>query len=151
MVVIITVVLVGIVAALFAAARLSRPPSLGVHQGRLLPCPDSPNCVSSQSKDERHAVEPIRFDSNGRGVIIRLLEIIESMPRTKIVEKSDTYIRGEFRTPIFRFTDDVEFLIDEENRVIHIRSASRVGYSDLGANRKRAGRIREKFAETDDG
>jgi uncharacterized protein (DUF1499 family) len=77
----------------------------------------------------------------------RLLDIIEEMPRTRLVEAAPTYIYAEFRTPTFRFVDDVEFYIDEDANVIHFRSASRLGYSDMGLNRRRMEEISRAFEE----
>lgn len=68
------------------------------------------------------------------------------MPRTRIVEESENYLRVEFTTAIMRYVDDVEFLIDDSAGVVHFRSASRVGYSDMGANRKRMTAFKEALA-----
>jgi uncharacterized protein (DUF1499 family) len=73
----------------------------------------------------------------------RIKDLVAEMPRTKIVIVEDNYLHVEFQTAFFRFVDDVEFLIDTEEQVIHFRSASRVGYSDMGVNRRRMERIRQ--------
>lgn len=67
----------------------------------------------------------------------RLKSIVAGMPRAKVVSSTDRYLHAEFTSALFRFVDDVEFLIDPDAKQIHFRSASRVGYSDLGANRRR--------------
>ena len=77
----------------------------------------------------------------------RIKDLVAEMPRSKIVTVEASYLHVEFRSAFFRFVDDVEFLIDTEDQVIHFRSASRVGYSDLGVNRRRMERIREAFSE----
>lgn len=123
------------------------PPKLGVTDGRLTSCPDSPNCVSSQADDDEHRMEPIRFETSQSRMAERVRSAIGSMPRSKIVEDTGTYIRAEFTSAFFRFVDDVEFLIDEEAGLLHFRSASRIGHSDLGANRKRMERLRELVTE----
>jgi hypothetical protein len=82
-----------------------------------------------------------------RDVLARLRNIIETMPRTKIVQYTALYLRAEFKSAIFGFIDDVELLSGEEPGVIHIRSASRVGCWDLGVNRGRVERIREEFIQ----
>jgi uncharacterized protein (DUF1499 family) len=123
-------------------------PNLGVNNSKLTPCPKTPNCVSSQAHDEEHYIEPIRFEGTQQEAHDRLLQIIESEKRTQILTDQENYIRVEFTSALFRFVDDVEFYFPEEQvdvKVIHVRSASRVGYSDLGANRKRIERIRSKF------
>lgn len=122
-----------------------KPSNLGMKDGLLAACPDSPNCVSSQAKDPAHFIEPIVFQGNGRDELNKIINIIKSIKRTKIIESNGNYVRAEFTSAIFRFVDDVEFHLDEKNNVIHVRSASRVGYSDMGVNRKRIEMIRQKF------
>ena len=119
----------------------------GIIQGTLSPCPNSPNCVSSQSSDPSHFIEPLTYHDSQTQARARLLKIIESMPRTQIVSNIDKYLHVEFTSLIFRFVDDVEFLFEEGKNLIHVRSASRVGYSDLGMNRKRIETIREQFQQ----
>lgn len=121
------------------------PENLGVTNGRLTDCPTSPNCVCTQASDEDHRMEPIPFSGDVTDVRERLKQAIGSIPRSKIVQADANYIRGEFTTAIMRYVDDVEFLIDEEARVIHFRSASRIGHSDMGANRKRMERLVDAF------
>ena len=75
----------------------------------------------------------------------RLKVVIGAMPRSKIVTADERYIHAEFSSGLFRFVDDVEFLIDPDTKTIHFRSASRVGRSDLGVNRKRMEEIRQRF------
>jgi uncharacterized protein (DUF1499 family) len=132
------------------------PGNLGVDNGKLKPCPDSPNCVSSQATDEEHKAEPLRFRDHGPlpagepalpqyssdEAWARLVVVVAGMPRTDVVAADEAYMHVEFRSAVFRFVDDVEFVLDADNKVIHFRSASRVGRSDLGANRKRMEAIR---------
>jgi uncharacterized protein (DUF1499 family) len=123
-----------------------RPSQLGVVQGRLADCPRSPNCVSTQADNDDQRMEPIPFSGPPGEARQRLQTLIRQMPRTRIVTSEDQYLHAEFRSALFRFVDDVEFLIDPEAQVIHFRSASRVGYSDLGVNRRRMERIRQEYA-----
>ena len=74
--------------------------------------------------------------------MIGLRAIIAEMPRTLILEETGDYLRVQFTTQILRFKDDVEFHLVTAGGIVHIRSASRVGYSDFGANRKRVEMIR---------
>lgn len=123
-------------------------PDLGVNNGALLPCPQTPNCVSSQAAGEDHYIEPFHYNGTQQEARNRLLRIIKSEKLTKIQETRENYIRAEFTSALFRFVDDVEFYFPEKQNkesVIHIRSASRVGYSDLGVNRERVELIRSKF------
>jgi uncharacterized protein (DUF1499 family) len=119
-------------------------PKLGVTDGRLKPCPASPNCVNSQLQENGHAIAPIAYEGSLADARERLLLILRQTKRAKVVVSETDYIRAEFRSAIFRFVDDVEFYFPEAP-VIHVRSASRVGYSDLGVNRKRVEKIREQF------
>jgi len=126
-------------------------PDLGINNGALMPCPNTPNCVNSQATAEKHNIQPIHYTGTQQEALDRLLQILASEKRTKIVKAEENYIRAEFTSALFRFVDDVEFYFPEEHadeKVIHIRSASRVGYSDLGANRERIERIRSKFQYT---
>ena len=112
---------------------------LGVRSGRLAPCPESPNCVSTQAPkgDHEHYIEPVPFENTPGNTMNRIVQEVTRMPRTRIVKKTDTYLHAEFRTRIFRFVDDVEFYLDTETNLIHFRSAARKGYGDFGANRER--------------
>ncbi len=113
----------------------------------LPPCPDSPNCVSTQAlrEDAQHYIEPITYTGSAADARRRLLDVIAAMPRTKIVTDEETYIHATFTSLIFRFVDDVQFVIDDATKTIHFRSASRVGYGDMGVNRKRMEEIRTRF------
>ena len=109
------------------------------------PCPDSPNCVSTQATDAEHGIAPIAYSGDTAATTARLVEIVNSLPRSTIVATTDNYLHAEFRSRIFRFVDDVEFFVDADSGTIQFRSASRTGYSDLGVNRKRMEEIRQLF------
>jgi uncharacterized protein (DUF1499 family) len=117
-----------------------------VKDNRLSPCPSSPNCVSSQSDDEKHKIDPIRFTSTPAEAMEKLKKVVQGMERTKVVRETQDYLHVEFRT-LLGFVDDVEFYLDGSQKVIHLRSASRVGYWDLGVNRKRIESIRTEFGK----
>uniref|UniRef100_UPI004056E08E DUF1499 domain-containing protein n=2 Tax=Candidatus Electrothrix sp. TaxID=2170559 RepID=UPI004056E08E len=122
------------------------PDNLGVTGNRLTPCPTSPNCVSSLTgEDKDHAIAPLTYSEPFAEARQRLLDTIQSMKRTKIITADERYIHAEFRSGLFRFVDDVEFYFDDQASIIHVRSASRVGYSDLGVNRKRVEDIRNRY------
>jgi len=125
-----------------------RPDNLGVHEGRLTPCPASPNCVCSQDADAEHAIDPIHFEDGPDEAWRRLHTVLDLQPRTRIVAEAAGYLHAECSSLLFRFVDDLEFLLDREARVIHVRSASRAGRSDLGVNRKRVEAVREAFGAT---
>ncbi|MBF2029593.1 MAG: DUF1499 domain-containing protein [Oscillatoriales cyanobacterium C42_A2020_001] len=122
-----------------------RPTNLGVDNGLLAPCPSSPNCVSSQSKDSEHRIEPLRFEGNAVEAMQKLQAVIQALPRTEIIAAKENYLYVEFASALMGFVDDVEFYVDPVENVIQVRSASRLGESDLGVNRKRIETIREKL------
>ena len=111
---------------------------------RLAPCPDSPNCVSSLASDEVHEIDPLPLPTADPIAVVR--EIVESFPRTTIVAADDRYLHATFASRVFRFVDDVEFLVDEAAGVLQVRSASRLGYGDMGVNRGRVEEIRARLA-----
>jgi uncharacterized protein (DUF1499 family) len=135
---------VAILALLSVFAR--RPDHLGVVEGRLVPCPDKPNCVCSQDEDERHAIAPLHYTGSATEAVGRLKKVLAAQPRTRIVTAHEEYLHAECTSRLFRFVDDVEFLIDDARKVIHFRSASRAGRSDMGVNRERMESIRKAFA-----
>ena len=110
---------------------------------QLVPCPSSPNCVSTKAQDEGHAIAPIRYHKSRLEAKEALKEAIRSLPRAKLVEEDESYLHYEFTSLLLRFVDDVEFLFDDEAKTIHFRSASRTGHSDFGVNRRRMENIRE--------
>jgi uncharacterized protein (DUF1499 family) len=130
-------------AILSALAR--RPAGLGVRDGRLPPCPGKPNCVCSQDDRPRHAIEPLRFEGDPSEAWARLRQVVAGLPRTNVVTATDNYLHAECKTFVFRFTDDVEFLLDSDRKLIHVRSASRAGRSDFGVNRRRVESVRQAF------
>jgi uncharacterized protein (DUF1499 family) len=133
-------VIMGIWASLLSACAGERPQTLGVRNGQLSPCPSSPNCVHSQGSNDKHSIAPLSF--NGGPVLAwqDLRALLTARTDTSIVAEEPNYLRVEFRTTFF--IDDGEFLLNEEGRQIEMRSASRVGYSDLGKNRARLEEIR---------
>ncbi|MEC4985650.1 MAG: DUF1499 domain-containing protein [Oscillatoria sp. PMC 1068.18] len=117
-----------------------RPQNLGVKEGKLAACPNSPNCVNSQSTDKEHQIEPLPDVE-----IATIKQIIAGMERTKIIEVTDNYLYAEFSSKLMGFVDDVEFYRDDNAKVVQVRSASRLGKSDLGVNRQRIEAIRAKL------
>ena len=120
-----------------------RPDDLGAREGLLAPCPSSPNCVSSQTENERHRIAPLAFNGDPSAAFARLKRVLSGRSDTTIVDDLPDYLRVELHTLLF--VDDGEFLLDRTNAVIHVRSASRLGYSDLGKNRSRLEEIRGQF------
>lgn len=123
----------------------SRPAGLGITQGRLAACPTSPNCVSSETDDTQHAIEPLTFNG-APGDAFERLRKTAVQSGGKLITAADNYLHFEFTTPLLGFIDDVEFRLEPETNTIHFRSASRLGHSDLGTNRRRMEAIRQAFA-----
>ena len=118
----------------------------GLVEGRLKQCPDKPNCVSSELvSDAEHYIEPLVYSvDQAAQVLPRLKMIIGEMGGSVQLEKAD-YLAATFTSSLFRFVDDLELRIDTVQKTIHLRSASRVGHSDLGVNRKRVERLKNAF------
>lgn len=128
-------------------------PILGLNSGKLMPCPDTPNCVSSQATDKQHLIQPIYFTGTRQEAHVRLVQILNAYKGTKIIVVEENYIRVEFSSKIFQFIDDTEFYFPSnqtEKIFINFRSASRIGYSDLGVNRKRIEQIRTLFKKSNE-
>ncbi|MDY6951224.1 MAG: DUF1499 domain-containing protein [Thermodesulfobacteriota bacterium] len=117
----------------------------GIFDGKLGPCPDSPNCVSSLSDDPSHFIEPLRYTGSQAAAKRGLLQVLMAMRGVKMITERENYVHVTVTSRLFRFVDDVEFYFVDDGPVIHVRSASRVGYSDLGVNRKRIEKIRKDF------
>jgi uncharacterized protein (DUF1499 family) len=109
------------------------------------PCESSPNCVSSVDDRPARHIAPYRLTVAADEARKELIAILEGMPRMSIVEKEGSYLHAEAKSGLFGFTDDVEFLLSEEEGLIHARSASRAGYWDLGVNRRRLEGIGERL------
>jgi uncharacterized protein (DUF1499 family) len=133
-----------LLAAILSLMSTTLPADEAMHT--LSPCPASPNCVSSQATDAEHSTEPLRYTGDSTLAWERLKSALGSESRLSIVEDTGSYLHAEARSLIFRFVDDIEFVLDPESGVIQVRSASRVGYSDFGVNRRRVERVREVFS-----
>ena len=131
----------------FSRCLAGVPDNLGLKNQLLSPCPRTPNCVSSQEKNSQHRIQPITFEGSLELAKERLYRVINSMSGTRIITQENVYWHVEFTTQLLRFIDDVEFYFDESQSLIHVRSASRQGYWDLGVNRRRVETIRSRFEE----
>ena len=124
-----------------------RPANLGAKNGKLAPVVNKPNNVSSQAdiNDRAHYIPPLKFTGDATAGFQKLVKVVQAQPRASVVTQDGQYLYAEFSTPLMGFVDDVEFLLAPEQRLIHMRSAARLGYSDLGVNRKRAESLRAQF------
>ena len=121
---------------LFSCAG-KRPSSPGVKNGLLAPCPSSPNCVSSDEGDSEHHVAPFLLAVPPEKAWTIVREIVSGMPRTHIATERADYLHAECRSFLFGFVDDLELHLRPGEGIIAVRSASRLGYSDFGVNRRR--------------
>jgi uncharacterized protein (DUF1499 family) len=128
----------------------SPPIDLGVNHGKLTACLTTPNCVSSQAPpiDSQHAIAPLKMSGDVPTTIATLKHVIQAMPRTNIIKETNNYLYVEFTSKLMKFVDDVEFYLDNDTKMIQVRSASRLGESDLGVNRQRIEEIRSKLASS---
>jgi uncharacterized protein (DUF1499 family) len=126
----------------------NRPTNLGVKDGKLTACPNTPNCVSSQAPDadKEHYIAAIAYSGSAAEAMAKLKSIVQGMERSEIINETNNYLYAEFSSALMGFVDDVEFYVDEAAQAIQVRSASRLGQSDLGVNRKRIEEIRTKMA-----
>jgi len=124
-----------------------RPDNLGVKEGRLAPPKPTPNCVSSQADaaDAAHYIAPIPFKGAAAEALAAVRKAVEGMQGASIIRHEGAYLYAEYRTPIMRFVDDVEFVFDEKAGLLHVRSASRLGRRDFGVNRARVEAIRARI------
>ena len=148
---------IGVLAAGRSGLLAGKPPTdLGLREGKLKAPSTSPNSVSSQAalwpghpQQQRAAIAPLAFragDADGNATLVRLVELLAATPGAKVGISRPDYVYATFTTHWLKFTDDVEFWLDPANRVIQVRSASRLGKSDLGANRTRIEALRSRLA-----
>ena len=120
-------------------------PYVGLNDGKLRQCPSKPNCVCSEGGEgQKHFIAPLILIDSNASVQKMAVEVILEMGG-KIELENLAFLHATFQTPIFRFKDDFEVRFSEE--AVQVRSASRVGYSDLGANRKRVLEFQNKLLE----
>ncbi|WP_188862277.1 DUF1499 domain-containing protein [Marinobacterium nitratireducens] len=120
------------------------PDGLGLHDGQLAPCPQSPNCVGSEYPQHDSHIEALRFDDTPADAWRRLQRTVRE-DGGRIEQQTETYLWATWRSRLFRFVDDVEFRLEPEQKRIEVRSASRLGHWDLGVNRDRVERLRDAF------
>jgi uncharacterized protein (DUF1499 family) len=130
------------IAALTGLFRGTPPSNLGIRDGQLAPCATAGNCVVSQNGGSDRTITPIAYQTDRDTARKVLLKVLQVVPRTTIVESTEDYIRVESTSRLLGFVDDAEFYLPATEKVIHMRSASRLGESDLGVNRRRLEQIR---------
>lgn len=145
------IVLLPIIGLAVLSWTAKAPQNLGLSDKGLADCPKSPNCVCSQTDkdaDAKHYVDAFAMKKDAAITLAALLNAIKQLPRAKILTQENNYIHAECTSAIFRYVDDLEFWIDAQNNVVHVRSASRAGESDLGANRRRVEELRQAYSDS---
>lgn len=133
---------------LMGCSSLKVPDSTGLLQGKLQPCPSSPNCVCSDTENshDEHFIAPLKYKGEGREALKALKNQLSKNTSVSIIKDTPVYLHLTFRSSLFKFIDDVEFHLRDDQKIIAVRSASRTGYSDLGVNRRRIEAIRKNFS-----
>ena len=123
-----------------------RPTNIGVKDSRLAPCPWTPNCVSSDARDESHLAPGFRLAVPAADAWRLARSAVLSLPRTKIIAETDDYLHAECSSAFFGFVDDFELHLRPTQGMIAVRSAARLGHSDFGVNRRRVETLRSLLA-----
>jgi len=127
-----------------------KPNSLGITNGKLSQCPNKDNCVSSEADIAKYAIAPLHATGSVAREMAHLTKTIGLMDGSRIITVEGNYLHAEFSTPLLHFVDDLECFYEQDKGIINVRSASRVGYSDLGANQKRLEKLRTLFNSSHD-
>ena len=152
--ILLAMVVVGAIGAGQARLWRSSPPTdLGVHGGKLKPPSATDNSVSSQAalypdnpQHQAAQIAPLPLRGDGPLTITKIRAVVEAMAGAKVVKSDAYYLYVQYTTPLMKFVDDAEFWYDPVAQMVQVRSASRVGKSDLGVNRKRIEAVRAALA-----
>ena len=125
----------------------NRNMQLGVHDARLMPCPSSPNCFSSDDADPDHQTHPFLLAIPAADAWNVARSLVSELPRATIVTETEDYLHAECRSAVFGFVDDLELHLRPAEKMIAVRSAAQVGYSDFGVNRKRIEELRTQLKQ----
>ena len=148
------VALMLLVAGQLGLLRGKAPDDLGVKEGKLKRISKTANSVSSQASlwtdhpmIAYAQIEPLAYSGDGKAAMAKLATVVKSLPRTNVVSSEGGYLYAQSSTALLKFTDDLEFHLDEPAGLIHVRSSSRLGQKDFGTNRARIETIRTLFAQ----
>ncbi len=150
---IIVLVVVLLLAAQFGLLSGKQPNNIGVTSERLKPPSKTRNSVSSQAhlytdhvQMQYASIEPLPFKNNNAANSMQvLISVLKNTPGVTIVDAKPDYIYAHAKTKVLKFVDDVEFWVNPAKGVIDVRSASRLGREDFGANRVRVEAIRSAY------
>ncbi len=145
--IIVLLLAIGVILLLFVMGMVSRSGEApGLFNDRLSGCPDRPNCVCSEyAGDSAHYIEPVHLPAGTQAEVTQLARRIIQELGGRVVVERDGYLAATFRSALFGFVDDLELRIDEQEQRLHIRSASRVGYSDSGVNARRVKQLKKRM------
>jgi uncharacterized protein (DUF1499 family) len=139
-------IVVAVVIGFLLWKNLRVPETTGLTQGHLHPCPKSPNCVCCCHNDETHYIAPLSFTSEKN--LSQIQTFLDTHYIAQVIQKTPDYLHVVVTTPLMHYKDDLEFAVDRQKKIIRVRSASRVGYSDGGVNRSRIEALRTFLKET---
>lgn len=131
------------------ASSSAEPPAGAARRSRLAPCPDRPNCVSTEATDRRHRMRPIPFRGASELALERMATVIAAQPRATVRHRERGWLHAEFRSRWLGYVDDVDVEVDDASGVLRFRSASRLGHWDLGVNRRRMKRLARAFRDAE--
>ena len=129
--------------SVFLLDGCSRAPEKPVTMKTLPECGSLPNCVNSQSGMGVHAIEPLMANAEQWQ---KLKLWIARQKDWEITIDNDYFVQAVVKTPVMRFRDDVQLLFLPDAQLIHVRSSSRLGLSDLGTNARRVETLRGQLA-----
>lgn len=144
----ISFILLALVCSMCFLSCMSEPPeNLGLKDGKLSKCPSKPNCVCTfeDESDSRHYIAPMSYTSSQSEAMKKIKSALNEISRSKVITETENYLHVECTSMVFRFVDDLEIFLDDSTKLIHFRSASRVGHSDLGVNKKRVETLKSKL------
>lgn len=141
-------VILMVVAALSGVFAMAKPENLGVQNGQLAPLVNKPNNLSTYEKGAYAQATPLSYSGDMAAARDALVAVLGNMDRSKVQSVDGNYVHATFRSRIFKFVDDVEFLFDDEAKIIHFRAGARTGYGDMGVNQKRMEEIRAAFEKS---
>lgn len=124
-----------VIAGRYYFSAYPRPSKVG--NGTMAPCPNAPNCVSTQAVDDAQKIEPIPIGESAAATLDSIEKVIGTMPKSTVITRTDSYLYVEFRSSLWNFVDDLEFFVNTDDNIIEARSSARIGYSDGGVNRAR--------------
>lgn len=131
---------------------MKKDPAIGLMDGKLLACPKTPNCVSTNHRDLNRLMMPVEYKGLSLDEAKAILfDVLKTLPKTEVIKDEGSYVHAKAKTVVFEYIQDVEFLFEDEAKELHFRSASRVGYTDFGSNKRRMQSVVARFIRKREG